>query len=145
MCAERIGRCLCGAVGVTVHSTAHDLSACHCDMCRRWTGVAFLSIGVAEDGLRLTGTDNVRSYSSSDWAERSFCATCGSTLWYRLKPGWGPNDYYIAAGLLDDLSGLRLTSEIYIDHKPAAFAFTGPTTQMTEAEFLASFAASPKE
>ena len=32
------GRCLCGAVRVRVARLASTMSACHCDMCRRWSG-----------------------------------------------------------------------------------------------------------
>ena len=146
MSGDLHGQCLCGAVQVTVRNAPHDLGACHCAMCRRWTGSAFITLDVPESDMTVTGADHVRSYTSSDWAERSFCGTCGSTLWYRLKHGMGPTDYYMAAGLIDDLSGQRLTREIFIDKKPAAFAFAGPTHQLTEAEFLASLQkANPEE
>lgn len=145
MSHDLTGHCLCGAVQVTVRNPAHDLGACHCAMCRRWTGAAFVSLDVPEADLTVIGSEHIRAYASSDWAERSFCGTCGSALWYRLKPGVGPTDYYMAAGLLDDLSGQRLEREIYIDRKPEAFAFAGPTQQMTEAEFLATLQANPEE
>lgn len=145
MCAERTGQCLCGAVRVTVRDPGHELGACHCGMCRRWTGSAFVTLAVPEDRLQVEGAGNVRHYASSDWAERCFCGTCGSTLWYRLTAAGMPRDFYMAAGLLDDLSGMHLAHEIFIDRKPGAFAFAGPTHQMTEAEFLAQLPASPEE
>lgn len=138
MATERHGRCLCGAVQITVTNPAPHLNACHCGMCRRWTGVAFVTLDVPEADMAITGADAVRSYTSSDWAQRCFCGSCGTTLWYRLTAQGAPTDYYMAAGLLDDLSGITLANEIYIDCKPAAFAFAGPTHQMTEAEFLAT-------
>lgn len=138
MAVERTGRCLCGAVQVTISAAPAGLSACHCGMCRRWTGSAFVTIDVAPRNLHIEGAGSVKSYASSDWATRSFCGTCGTTLWYRLKDMPGHDDYFMAAGLLDDLTGETLTREIYIDAKPAAWAFAGPTEQMTEAELLAS-------
>lgn len=146
MADDRKGACLCGSVQVSLRNAGHELGACHCGMCRRWTGSAFVTLAVPASDLSVTGADAVRSYASSDWAARSFCGTCGTTLWYRLTAPGAPADYYMAAGLLDDLSGMRLAHEIYIDRKPDAFAFAGPTHQMTEAEFLASLsAASPEE
>lgn len=145
MSAERTGHCFCGAVRISLSALAHELGACHCEMCRRWTGSAFLTLAVPEAALRIEGADHVRHYASSPWAERCFCDTCGSTLWYRLTGAGMPRDHYIAAGLLDDLSGMRLAHEIFIDRKPEAFAFAGPTHQMTEAEFLAQLPASPEE
>ncbi|MGA0539736.1 GFA family protein [Neotabrizicola sp. VNH66] len=145
MATERHGQCLCGAVQVTVANPAPHLNACHCSMCRRWTGVAFVTLDVPEADMTITGGDAVRAYTSSDWAERCFCGTCGTTLWYRLTAPGAPTDYYMAAGLLDDLSGITLANEIYIDCKPEAFAFAGPTKQITEAEFLAMLPAPAQE
>lgn len=142
----RSGHCLCGAIAFEVTDPAHELGACHCSMCRRWTGLATLSLGVPADALKiLSGKEEIRAYRSSDWAERAFCDTCGSPLWYRLTAGGDAAEYYLAAGLLDDLSGMRLEHEIYIDRKPDAYAFAGPTHQMTEAEFLASLPPNPEE
>ncbi|SEC77326.1 GFA family protein [Rhodobacter sp. 24-YEA-8] len=138
MATEKTGQCLCGAVRLTISSPPSELSVCHCGMCRRWTGSAFVTIDVAPHNLHIEGAGHVRAYASSDWASRSFCDTCGTTLWYRLKDAPGHDDYYIAAGLLDDLTDIRLTREIYIDAKPDAWAFAGPTEKMTEAELLAS-------
>ncbi|PTE16325.1 GFA family protein [Pseudogemmobacter blasticus] len=137
MADKRSGRCLCGAVRVTVTDPEPHLNACHCSMCRRWTGLAFVTLDVPEGQIEIEGAEAVKAFTSSDWAQRCFCGICGSTLWYRLTAPGAPTDYYMAAGLLDDLSGLTLANEIYIDCKPEAFAFAGPTRQITEAEFLA--------
>ena len=145
MSAELTGHCLCGAVHVTLHEPGHEIGACHCGMCRRWTGSAFMVLPVPADKITVTGLEAVKTYASSDWAGRSFCGTCGTTLWYRLTAPEAPQDYYMSAGLLDDMSSLRMTHEIFIDRKPVAFAFAGPTKQMTEAEFLASLQANPEE
>ncbi len=144
MTDERTGHCLCGAVRITVRDPGHELSACHCTMCRRWTGSALVSLAVPEAAMTVEGGGAVRSYASSDVAERCFCGTCGTPLWYRMTAPGAPRDYYITAGLLDDLSGIRLTHEIYVETKTDAFAFAGPLRQMTEAGFLASLA-SPEE
>ncbi|WP_112310845.1 GFA family protein [Pseudogemmobacter bohemicus] len=137
MVTEATGQCLCGAVRITVSHPPQEVNACHCGMCRRWTGVALVTLDVPEANIRIEGRNAVRSYVSSDWAERCFCGQCGSSLWYRLTAPAAPRDYYLAAGLMDDLSGMSLANEIYTDHRPGAFAFAGPAKQITEAEFLA--------
>lgn len=43
MTETRSGHCLCGAVRITVTDPPQELGACHCGMCRRWTGSAFLA------------------------------------------------------------------------------------------------------
>lgn len=128
------GQCMCGAVTVTMVPAKPEIHACHCGMCRRWTGSAFLEIDAAPGTLNATGP--VRVFKSSDWAERASCGTCGSPLWYHLTD---PNaDFHaVSAGLFDD-TGFALTKEIYIDRKPAGFAYAGDHKRMTESEFLAS-------
>jgi len=50
--------------------------------------------------------------------------------------------FSLSAGTLDDFSNLELTSETFIDTKPAGYAFSGKTKKMTEAEVIAAFAPS---
>ncbi|MDQ2090290.1 GFA family protein [Marimonas arenosa] len=88
----------------------------------------------------------VKVFTSSEWAERAFCATCGSALWYRITaPGLMHGQYQIAAGLFDNAGGMAPRLEVYIDKKPAGYALEGGDArrQMTEAEVIEAFA--PKE
>ncbi|MBL4812002.1 MAG: GFA family protein [Rhodobacteraceae bacterium] len=105
-------------------------------MCRRWVGSALVCLSVKPDDLRYGGP--VQNFASSDWAERGFCGTCGSSLWYHLKAG-EHESYELCAGLFEDAAGLTVTKEIYIDHKPAGFAFAGDHLRQTRAEALASY------
>ncbi|MFV2002818.1 MAG: GFA family protein [Paracoccaceae bacterium] len=135
------GRCLCGAVSVHIVPDMDELRACHCDMCRRWSGSAFLSIHVPDGSLTSDGP--VRTYKSSDWAERAWCELCGSSLWYRLCTP-GREFYGVAAGLFDKACGFALAKEFYIDRKPDGFAFAGEHKRLSEArmnEIIAAFVA----
>jgi hypothetical protein len=124
------GRCLCGAVRFSAEHVETDHHACHCDMCRRWSGgSAFFATEVR--GLVLEGTENLGTYASSDWAERGFCRNCGSTLYYYLKP---TQAYMMSVGAFDDASMFRLVREIFIDRKPDGYAFAGEHPRWTEAE-----------
>ncbi len=138
---KRTGRCLCGKVGYTFTPAELEIDACHCSMCRRWSGGPGLSVkaaGVAD----VTGRDNVSIYKSSDWGERHFCGHCGTHLFYSA-PTFG---YFgVSAGTIDDLDGLLLTTEIFIDCKPDAYAFANPTRKLTEAEFIAMVSAPGNE
>ena len=136
---------MCGAVSFTVANPSHELGACHCSMCRRWTGLSFVGFGAAEADLTVRGAENVATYVSSDWAERCFCKVCGSTLWYHLTIPDQPQTHFIALGLLDDASGMTIGHELFYDKKPDAFAFAGDSVKTTEADFLASAGASPEE
>jgi len=129
------GNCLCGAVTISMVPAAAELHACHCSMCRRWTGSAFLEIDAAPGTLEHQGP--IRVFRSSDWAERASCATCGTPLWYALTDPTQPY-HAVSAGLFDDAAGFPLTKEIYVDRKPAGFGYAGNHQRLTEAEFLAS-------
>ena len=76
------GQCLCGAVTFAEGVESH-VHACHCSMCRRERGPG---MAVAVKSVVFTGEANIERYRSSQWAERGFCKTCGSNLFYLLMP-----------------------------------------------------------
>ena len=138
---SRTGSCVCGAVRFTITTPIEETGACHCGMCRKWSGGVFLSVAVPPEGMTLEGGDNLATYSSSSWAERLFCKTCGGNLFYRVTAE-GPmkGDMHVGLGTLDDASGIAFNSEIYIDRKPEAYRFAGEGRKlMTEAEVIAMF------
>ncbi|NOC84735.1 GFA family protein [Ruegeria sp. HKCCD6428] len=137
---ELQGQCMCGAVTVTATPARDALGACHCDRCRRWTSSMLVTFQ-AEEGYAALGP--VKTFTSSDWAERAFCADCGSALWYRITlPGEMHGQTQMAAGLFDNAAGNPLKLELYIDKKPQGYAFAGERRQMTKAEVEAMYAPS---
>ncbi len=137
----KTGSCLCGAVKYTVTSEITHAGACHCAMCRKWSGGIYLGIAVPGDGMDIDGAENVTTFASSEWAERGFCGKCGSSLYYRVTaPGPYQGTYHIGMGSLDDTTGVTVTEEIFTDLKPKGYAFDGNLKGMTEAEVMAMFA-----
>lgn len=135
------GRCLCGAVSFSFKPEKSEVGVCHCGKCRRWTAGPFLALE-HEGAVAFEGADNIGVYKSSDWGERAFCKTCGSPLYWRMS---GTEHYAFSAGVLDDQSGLTFTTEIFIDDKPAYYAFANDTKKMTGEEVMAAFAAGNDE
>lgn len=132
------GGCLCGAVRYTLSNPPKGFGACHCGMCRKFNGGIELGIEVPGDGIAFETTQTLRTYRSSDWAERGFCNTCGSSLYWRLTaPGPMQGLYSLSAGSLDSLEGLSLTREFFIDSKPAGYALSGDHKRLTEADIMA--------
>jgi len=132
---------MCGAVSYTVTTPIKDAGACHCGMCRKWSGGVFMSVAVPGDGLEIAGKDHLATYTSSPWAERAFCKACGSNLFYRVTAE-GPfqGNIHLGFGTLDDVSGIPFTGELYIDLKPGAYSFAGEgRRQMTEAQVIEMF------
>lgn len=135
------GSCVCGAVRFTITTPIKETGACHCGMCRKWSGGVFMSVAVPPDGMALEGAENLSTYSSSPWAERVFCKTCGGNLFYRVTAE-GPmqGEMHVGLGTLDDPTGIPFTGEIYIDRKPDVYSFAGDGRNlMTEAEVVAMF------
>jgi len=107
------GRCLCGAVTVTVSAMKAEVDICHCAMCQRWGGAFYA--GVKGEGAQIAGETAITVYRSSAWAERAFCGTCGSNLWYRFLPTGGRS---FLAGLFDLPEGFGIEQQIFVDEKP---------------------------
>lgn len=137
---ERTGQCMCGAVRFTARLDPAKAHVCHCPQCRRWAGSAFFGVTVAKGDMTIEDASAVRTFRSSDWASRSSCGTCGSTLWYRFDQGEdGAGDYELAVGLLDDANGLVMEREIFADERPDCWALVGDHPRLSRKETLAEF------
>jgi hypothetical protein len=131
------GSCLCGATRILAKTMSTKVGACHCNMCRKWTGGPLLVVDCGND-VSFEGAENITAFGSSDWGERGFCNKCGSHLFYRLKDS---NQYFIPVGLFEDCEGFLFDHQIFIDEKPLFYCFSNETKNMTGAEVLAQFAA----
>ncbi len=90
------GTCLCENVGFTVKAPTLWCAHCHCSMCRRAHGAAFVTwVGVASDRVEITG-DTAKWHTSSPGARRGFCSDCGSTLFFESEK-W-PGETHIVLG-----------------------------------------------
>jgi len=138
---SKTGSCLCGAVKYKVDHDPKQTGACHCSMCRKWSGGIYLGVEAPAGTIHFTGEQNITVYPSSDWAERGFCKTCGSSLFYRVTaPGPHQGTYHFGHGTLDDPGDIALTGELFIDIKPGGYSFAEKTHQMTGDEVFAMFA-----
>jgi hypothetical protein len=88
-----------------------DVIACHCGQCRRWHGHVGAYTAVPRAALELTAAGDLAWYRSSEEATRGFCRACGSSLFWQ---GEGRPYVAVAAGSLDDGSGLRLAAHIFV-------------------------------
>lgn len=138
--STKTGQCMCGAVKFTANIENAEFGACHCEMCRRWTGSAFLGVTVPVDEISFSGEENISQFKSSDWAERASCKICASPLWYKITSD-GPmsNSLELSIGLLDESDDLKMVRQIFIDQKPKSFAYSGEHQLMTRAEVMAVY------
>lgn len=107
------GRCLCGAVSYEVRGLLRDVVLCHCSECRRWSGTGAGAFAAAHDtALQISG-DALRWIDSPDSkrnARRGFCVDCGTSLFWK-SPELERTG--IAAGTLDEPTGVRVAAHIY--------------------------------
>ncbi len=132
------GQCLCNAISFTAEYEEEKFSACHCDMCRRWGSGAYLAM--AANLKEIKGEEYIKTYKSSEWAERAFCNNCGTNLYYKVTAeGQHQGATFISMGLLQENASLVLEKEIFIDEKPNGYSFAGDHARQTGKEVMAEF------
>lgn len=132
---EHRGTCLCGAVRITAKAKSDSIGACHCKMCQKWGGGPLFA-AECESDVDFEGLEHICTFNSSDWAERGFCAACGTHLFYRLKK---EGHYAIPVGLFDNGEQWRLAEQIFVDQKPSFYSFMQQTKNLTGEEVFAQY------
>jgi hypothetical protein len=129
------GCCLCGAVTVRLAKVQPGVDVCQCDMCQKWCGGPLFSLhGVRQEDFTLEGEGAIRSYRSSEWAERASCTKCGSNLWYHFVPG---GTWSFTAGLFALPADWGIDEQIFIDEMPPYAEIAAPSSKKTGAEVIA--------
>ena len=129
---QRSGGCLCGAVRYEVRGPLRPVVMCHCTQCRRMTGHVMAATAARRADFRLVSSGELAWYTSSPEARRGFCARCGSTLFWEC----GGRDYLsIAAGTLDDASGLSIACHIFVADKGHYYEITDSAPQIRDGAF----------
>ncbi len=126
------GACLCGAVSLTLRRAEAEVDVCHCSMCQKWTGSMYAGVG-AQD-FAISGEEHVATYRSSEWAERAFCKTCGSCLWFTFLP---TGNRTFLAGLFDLPAGWPIKHQIFVDEKPDWYDLAQHSPMKTGEEVIA--------
>ena len=89
-------QCLCGDLKLQVTLPSKWVAHCHCSLCRRAHGAAFVT-WVGMDATRCVFDDpkqRLRWYPSTPGAERGFCGRCGTMMFFRSNR-W-PGELHIA-------------------------------------------------
>ena len=128
--------CLCGAVTINATQINPKLTVCHCESCRQWGGGPYFAVRCGTQ-VEIDGEEHNATYDSSAWATRSFCKSCGSHLFYKLKK---TGEYNVSAGLFSRLKELKMDMQYFSDQRPEYYCFSNDTKQMTKAEIMAYFA-----
>lgn len=129
------GHCLCGAVTIAVTGPLGEISACHCEMCTRWSGSVQMGVEVAQ--ARVTVEGPAKTHQSSVLAERAWCDTCGSALWFRYTSARDAGYFELAPGLFENAGGARLTRVVYADCAPDGYGLAGDALRVSKAQYEA--------
>lgn len=85
--------------------------------------------------VQFNGADHIGIYASSEWAERAFCKSCGTHLYYKLL---ATGEYFVPAGAFES-QDFVLASQIYVDKKPDYYSFANQTPMLTEQQVIEQF------
>lgn len=130
--ASIAGHCLCRAVTIEIDAPLRHVEICQCGMCRRWGGAFYAALSGAE--ARISGEDTVGVFRSSEWAERAFCRTCGTSLWFRFLP---TGNRSFSAGLFDAATAYPVEREIFADDGACWTSLAGSHERRTGEDMLA--------
>lgn len=120
------GSCLCGKVSYSVNGPLRPITACHCTQCRKQSGHFYAATAAQNEDLTIQGEDNLTWFHASDDAERGFCKTCGSALFWRHS---GESFTSILAGSLDEKNGLKIAKHIFVADKGDYYDIEGDAPQ----------------
>lgn len=108
------GGCYCGRVRFRARGVSPEVVECHCSQCRKQAGHRYASTGARTSDVEIDGAANLTWFRASPAAERGFCSTCGSHLFWRVSD----KDYTgILAASIDEPSGLHMAKHIFVDDK----------------------------
>jgi ketosteroid isomerase-like protein len=125
------GGCLCGAVRFEIDGALGPITCCHCSLCRRSSGSAFVAAASVDAGyFRVTkGEDVLGDHVSSPQNHRHFCTRCGSQL-------FGRHDAYpivrVRVGTVDGDPGGHVAAHFMMDSKASWFDVRDDAEQFPE-------------
>ena len=138
------GGCLCGSIRFEVTGRPSTIANCHCTMCRRASGGAFLPYAAYDTAqLRFTRMEPAR-YRSSNEAFRGFCPKCGSSIFFAYAAE--PERIWMTLGCFDDASAHEPGENWYTGDKLAWIHLDDRLTNWVGApDWVAERTARPKE
>lgn len=96
------GGCHCGAIRYELTGEPGHSAICHCSDCRKASGAPMVGWALfAREQISISGEP--AHYRSSADAERLFCSTCGSGLFY-INEAVFPGQIDVQIATLDDQS-----------------------------------------
>lgn len=113
------GGCLCGAIRYRATAAPTRGVICHCSMCRRHSGAPALAfVHFPAHAFTWLNGEPTR-FRSSQFAERGFCAKCGSTL--SMHEEVLPDRVQVCVGTLDEPDRVHIDDHVWTREQIAWF------------------------
>lgn len=110
---EQTGGCQCGAVRYRVTGAAQRSALCHCKDCRKSAGAPMVGWAAFAEADFAIEQGEAATYNSSGASMRSFCAACGTGLYFR-NAEMLPGIVDIQIATLDDPDALPPEAQIQV-------------------------------
>lgn len=108
------GGCQCGAVRYEITETPDHASLCHCRMCQKAMGGAYLASATVRPGTFRWTRGTPASFQSSSVAGRLFCAACGTPLGFLDTTD---DTFAVTLGSLDTPDAIKPNQQIGIESR----------------------------
>lgn len=139
---RRSGGCLCNAVRFEIAVPEAVFDICHCGICRKWSAGPLMAVQ-CPGAPTFTNLEGLAWYQGTDWAQRGFCARCGSSLFWRLAET--PDAMTIVSiESFDSTEDFKLGRHIYVDAQPERYDFKDECPRVTETELLTELGILPQ-
>lgn len=114
------GQCYCGAVQYEVTGPFKFIGHDHCSICRRISGAPMVTwAGVLEEQMKLLKSVGLQKFKSTPEAEREFCCTCGSHLFFR-STRW-PGEVHFTVATLTSKLNIKPRAHVFFSDKAEWF------------------------
>jgi hypothetical protein len=123
---EARGSCYCGAVRFVARFPSRFCAHCHCRNCRRAHGAAFVTwVGFDKAQVEVVaGEERLGRYLTETDATRSFCTTCGTTLFFE-SPRWA-GELHVVRAAFDDPVDREVKGNAFYESRADWMDFTKP-------------------
>tara|TARA_Y100000590_G_scaffold237399_1_gene267209 strand:+ start:225 stop:635 length:411 start_codon:yes stop_codon:yes gene_type:complete len=106
--------CLCKGVNLKIIGEFRSVINCHCIQCTKTHGNFASYTSILEENIIFKSKKTLQWFKSSKKASRGFCKNCGSSIFFKRL---GSKAISLSAGLLNNPTGLKTISHIFIHNK----------------------------
>ena len=113
--------CLCKGVNMKIKGEFRPVINCHCIQCSKTHGNYAAYTSILEGNIVFQSKKTLKWFQSSKNAKRGFCKNCGASIFFKR---FGSKAISLSAGLLQNPTGLKTISHIFLNNKRDYYKLT---------------------